>query len=93
MAITLETLDLGTPVFVGQQHVGDVTGLYAEGDARSVELLSVAWLPTGENVAIPASEVENVDDHGVQLMHGELSFYAELTVFSEARFPTVRKLK
>ena len=34
MARTLETLDLGTPVFCGENRVGDVRGLYAEGSAR-----------------------------------------------------------
>ena len=53
MARTLETLDLGTPVFVGEVRVGDVRGLYAEGAARSVEWLVVDWESRGE-VAVPA---------------------------------------
>ena len=91
MARTLETLDLGTPVYVGEVRVGDVRGLYAEGAARSVEWLVVDWESRGE-VAVPAIEVASVDDHGVTLLHPDLRSYDSLPGFSESRFPTVRKL-
>ena len=91
MARTLETLDLGTPVFVGDVRVGDVSGLYAEGAARSVEWVVVNWNERGD-LAVPAMEVGNVDDHGVTLMQSDLRSYELLTAFSEDRFPTVRKL-
>jgi hypothetical protein len=91
MARTLETLDLGTPVFCGTAQVGAVRGLYAEGHARSVEWLVVEWGARGE-VALPATEVEDVDDRGVTLMHADPHFYDDLIDFDEARFPTVHKL-
>jgi hypothetical protein len=91
MARTLETLDLGTPVFCGDVRVGDVRGLYAEGAARSVEWVVVNWTARGD-VAVPSIEIGNVDDHGVTLLSTDVSSYDTLPGFSEERFPTVRKL-
>jgi hypothetical protein len=91
MAHTLETLDLGTPVYCGEARVGAVAGLYAEGQARSVEWVIVAWDNRGD-LAVPVAEVEDIDDRGVVLMHSEPHFYDDLNEFSEARFPTVHKL-
>jgi len=92
MARTLETLTPGTPVFCGEKLVGEVRALYAEGTSRAVEWLVVRWLPEGREVAVPATEVENVSDEGVQLMHSDPRIYAELTTFAEARFPTAHRL-
>ena len=91
MARTLETLELGTPVYCGDIRVGDVRGLYAEGAARSVEWVVVRWDQRGD-LAVPAIEIGNVDDHGVTLLNGDVRSYDSLPDFSEARFPTVRKL-
>ncbi len=91
MARTLETLDLGTPVFCGGTRVGTVSGLYAEGAAKSVEWVVVRWDERG-NLAVPATEVEDIDDAGVVLMHSETKFYDDLIDFDESRFPTVHKL-
>ncbi len=91
MARTLETLDLGTPVFCGAVRVGDVRGLYAEGTARSVEWVVVGWGERG-NLAVPAIEIGNVDDNGVTLLQSDPRSYELLPEFSESRFPTVRKL-
>ena len=91
MARTLETLDLGTPVFCGDVRVGSVSGLYAEGQAKSVEWLVVRWDARGD-LALSASEVVDIDDRGVVLMHAEPQFYDDLIVFDETRFPTVHKL-
>ncbi len=91
MARTLETLDLGTAVFCGEQRVGAVSGLYAEGDARAVEWLIVSWGSRGD-LAVPSDEIEDVGERGVTLMHSDPHFYDTLIAFSEDRFPTVRKL-
>lgn len=91
MARTLETLDLGTPVFCGEARVGDVRGLYAEGSARAVEWVVVEWSGRGD-VAVPATEIGGIDDRGVMLIQSNPGDYAGLPAFSEARFPTVRKL-
>jgi hypothetical protein len=91
MARTLETLDLGTPVFCGETQVGTVRGLYAEGESRAVEWVVVAWDGRG-NVAIPAIDVGTVDEHGVSLMQSDPRSYDGTPEFEESRFPTVRKL-
>jgi hypothetical protein len=91
MARTLETLDLGTPVFCGEERVGDVRGLYAEGTARSVEWVVVGWVSRGD-VAVPAIEIGSVDDHGVTLIQSDPRDYDSLPAFNVERFPTVRKL-
>ena len=91
MARTLETLDLGTPVYCGETHVAEVRALYAEGTARSVEMLVVRWGSRGD-VALPAAEVESVEERGVILMHADPNFYADLAEFNEAKYPTVHKL-
>lgn len=91
MARTLETLDLGTPVFCGDVRVGEVRGLYAEGAARSVEWVVVDWVARGE-VAVPSIEVGSVDERGVTLMQQSAHDYDGLPAFNEERFPTVRKL-
>jgi hypothetical protein len=92
MARTLESLEPGTPVFCGDTRVGEVHALYSEGTSRAVEWVVVRWTTGNRDVAVPANEVEAVNDGGVQLMHSEERFYAELTTFDEARFPTVHRL-
>jgi hypothetical protein len=91
MARTLETLDLGTPVYCGEKRVGSVRGLYAEGSARAVEWVVVAWDGRGE-VAIPAIDVGSVDERGVTLLQTDVRSYDGVPEFDESRFPTVRKL-
>ncbi len=91
IARTLETLDLGTPVFCGEERVGDVRGLYAEGAARAVEWVVVDWAARGD-VAVPAIEVGSVEDRGVTLIQSNPRDYESLPAFTEERFPTVRKL-
>jgi hypothetical protein len=91
MARTLETLDLGTPVFCGEERVGEVRGLYAEGSARAVEWVVVDWVGRG-NVAVPAIDIGSVSDRGVTLIQQNSHDYDGLPPFNEERFPTVRKL-
>jgi hypothetical protein len=93
MARTLESLDPGTPVYAGQTRVGDVRAVYAEGNARIAELLVVYWDARGEDVAIPTTEVESVDDDSVVLMRRESDQYTDLAPFDAERFPTMKKLK
>ena len=94
MARTLESLDPGTPVFAGSTRVGDVRAVYAEGDSRSADLVIVSWnARDGEDVAVPSTEIESVDDDGVQLMRRESDQYADLAPFDAANFPTMKQLK
>ena len=92
MARTLETLEPGTPVFCGDQRVGEVRATYAEGNARAVEWVIVQWTSPPREVAVPATEVQSLNAEGMVLMHQDPHFYNELASFSEARFPTVRRL-
>jgi hypothetical protein len=92
MARTLETLAPGTPIYCGEQRVGEVRALYGEGTSRAVEWVIAHWAFENREVAIPSSEIESVTERGVVLMHTDPKLYADLTTFNEARFPTARKL-
>ena len=93
MARTLESLEPGTSVYAGETRVGDVRGVFAEGDARAAELLVVHWEATGDEVAVPATEVQDVSERGVELLRRESDQYADLAPFDAARFPTMKRLK
>jgi hypothetical protein len=92
MARTLESLQPGTPVFAGPTRVATVTALYAEGDARSTDVVVVRWDARGDEVMIPSSEVESIDEQGVHLIRREADQYADLAPFDAKRFPTLKKL-
>ncbi len=92
MAHTLETLEPGTPVYVGDLHVGDLRAMYTEGNSRQVELLVVRWTARNEDIAIPATEVANLDGGVVRLSASDPNSYAELAAFDVTRFPTVHLL-
>jgi len=89
MANTLEELQPGTPVFVGDTHVADVRAVYGPRGAHSAELLVVHWLDRHEDVALPVLQVELVDEVGVHLMNSDVHSYAALPPFEAARYPTV----
>ena len=93
MARFLESLEPGTPVFAGDTRVGEVRAVFAEGDARSAELLVVRWDATGSDVVIPTIEVQDVSERGVELMRREADQYADLAPFDAERFPTMKRIK
>jgi hypothetical protein len=93
MARTLESLEPGTPVYAGPTRVATVTAVYAEGDARSAELVVAHWAARGDEVMIPSTEIESIDERGVNLMRREADQYADLAPFDAKRFPTLKKLK
>jgi hypothetical protein len=92
MPYTLETLEPGTPVFVGDALVGEVRAVYTEGNSRQAELIVVYWHARSEDVAVPATEVGSLDATGVHLSALEATTYATLSTFDPARFPTVHPL-
>jgi hypothetical protein len=92
MARTLESLTPGTPVFAGETRIGEVRAAYTEGGSRAVELLVIHHDARGEDVAVSASEVESVDDAGVQLMGRRADDYRDLPPFDPARFSTMKRL-
>ncbi len=93
MARILESLEPGTPVFAGETCVGSVRAVFAEGDARSAELLVVLWDATGDEVAVPTTEVQDVSSRGVELMRREADQYTDLAPFDAERFPTMKRIK
>jgi hypothetical protein len=92
MAHTIESLEPGTPVFVGDVRVGNVRALYTAGTSRQAELIVVYWDDRGEDVAVPATEVGSVDADGVRLIAIDVTAYATLSTFDPVRFPTVHPL-
>jgi hypothetical protein len=93
MARTLESLEPGTPVFAGETAVGEVLAVFAEGDARSAELVVVRWTArNGAELAVPTTEIQSIDDAGVHLMRQEADQYNDLAPFDAGRFPTMKKL-
>ena len=92
MARTLETLEPGTPVFAGGTKIGEVRAVYAEGDARSAEILAVRLTLRDEDVSIPAGEVGSVDEQGVHLIRTEHREIQDFAPFDETRYPTMKKL-
>lgn len=93
MARTLEALEPGTPVFAGETRVGAVSAVYAEGNARAAEIVVVRWDASGDELAVPAGQVQAIDERGVHLMRREPDQYADLAPFDAARFTTMKKLK
>lgn len=92
MAYTLESLQPGTPVFVGDIRVGELRALYTAGNSRQAELLVVHWSERNEDVAVPTTEVGSVDEGGVRLIALDVNAYETLASFDPARFPTVHLL-
>jgi hypothetical protein len=92
MARTLETLAPGTSVFAGETRIGEVVAVFAEGDARSAEIVVVHWDAREDDVAVPTTEVLTIDDDGVHLMRREADQYNDLAPFDADRFPTMKKL-
>ncbi|HEX3468360.1 MAG TPA: hypothetical protein VHT05_09810 [Candidatus Elarobacter sp.] len=93
MARILESLEPGTPVYAGETRVGEVRGVFADGDSRSASLLMVKWDATGDEVAVPATEVQDVTERGVELMRREADQYADLAPFDADRFPTMKRIR
>ena len=93
MARTLQSLEPGTPVYAGATRVGEVRAVYAEGDARIAELVIVHWDASNQDVMVPTTEIEAIDDAGVQLIRQEPDQYADLAPFDAANFPTMKQLK
>jgi hypothetical protein len=93
MARLLEDLELGTPVFLGESRVGDVRGVYAEGEARLAEYITVHWADRGEVLLIPTKDVAALEAKGVVLMLDDPRAYASFPAFDESKHPTIRRLR
>jgi hypothetical protein len=92
MPNTLENLQPGTPVYVGETHVADVRAVYAAHGTRQAELLVIYWLSRKEEVALPVGDVKTIVDGRVILMNSDVNSYSTLIAFEAARYPTVQPL-
>jgi hypothetical protein len=92
MAHRLEALTPGTPVIVGATRVGEVRGVYADGDSRAVSLVAVYWTSRDQVVALSASDIETVDDSGVVLIGGETATYEKLAPFDPTEMTTIHEI-
>ena len=93
MARRLETLDSGTPVYCGEQRVGTVDGVYAEGNADVPEYLVVRWQARGGMpVLIATKEVLSIEARGVTLMSEETEAYVTAPRFEDRLYPSLRRI-
>ncbi len=92
MAARLETLDPGTPVFCGEQRVGEIRGVFAEGDAKLAEYIAVYWQERNAAVLVATRDVERIDDGGVFLQGSDPQAYDSLATFEITDHPTIRKI-
>jgi hypothetical protein len=93
MARLLEEIDPGTPVYLNELRIGAVRGVFAEGNARLAEYLLVEWSERGENVLVPTKEIATLEAKGVVLMGEDPQAYVAIPAFSEANYPTIRRLR
>jgi len=88
----LEELQPGTPVFVGEDQVGDVRGVYSIGESKLAEYLNVAWTSRATELLVPTTEVRDIEDRGV-VLQGPLETYADLARFDAPSRPDITRLK
>jgi hypothetical protein len=93
MARLLEDLETGTPLYLAESRVGEVRGVYAEGDARLAEYLLVYWAPRSVEVLIPTKDVQSLEPKGVILMGEDPRAFANLPAFDVAMYPTIRRIR
>lgn len=87
----LEELQPGTPVFVGEDQIGDVRGVYSIGQSKLAEYLNVAWTSRATELLVPTTEVRDIEDRGV-ILQGPLESYAELAPFDSPSHPEITRL-
>ncbi|MDQ6931014.1 MAG: hypothetical protein M3126_10160 [Candidatus Eremiobacteraeota bacterium] len=92
MSKLLEELPLGTSVFVGEQQVGDVRGIYSLGDSKLAEYLNVYWSTMQTELLVPTTEVRDIEVRGV-VLQGPIETYADLARFDEPSRPDITRLR
>lgn len=92
MSKLLEELAPGTLVFVGEQEVGDVRGVYGVGDSKLAEYVNVYWSAMQTELLVPTTEVRDIEDRGV-VLQGPLETYADLAQFDASSRPDITRLK
>jgi hypothetical protein len=91
MVKRLEELEPGTPVYCGEQRVGEVRGVFAEGSSQLAEHLNVYWAPSGNEVLVSTDDVCAIEECGV-ILQGTVQRYEDLLIFDAAAHPTMRRL-
>jgi hypothetical protein len=91
MGKRLEELQTGTPVFVGDEQVGDIRGVYSIGESKLAEYINVAWKSRATELLVPTTEVRDIEDRGV-ILQGPLESYAELAPFDSPSHPEITRL-
>ena len=92
MAARLETLDPGTPVFCGELRVGDVRGVFAEGESKLAEYLVIRWDSRDADVLVATRDVDSIDTRGVILQGSDPQAYESLATYEPQDHPTIRKI-
>jgi hypothetical protein len=92
MAKRLEDLQPGTPVWSGEQRIGEVRDVYAEGESRLPEYLAVFLDSRKVEILIPTRDVAALQDRGVMLVSSDQSQYDAVVNFARSEMPFLRKL-
>jgi len=93
MAQRLETLAVGTPVYCGENRVGSIEGVYAEGASGVAEYLVVHWdSRNGTPVLVATKDVQSLEPRGVLLMGDEPGQYITAPRYEERLYPSLRRM-
>jgi len=87
----LEELQPGTSVFVGDEQVGEVRGVYSIGESKLAEYINVLWSSRATELLVPTTEVRDIEDRGV-ILQGPVDSYADLAVFDSPSHPEMTRL-
>ncbi|GEM_PF-4497707 len=81
-------------MFCGDQRVGSVAGVYAEGSSDVAEYLVVRWdSRQGTPVLIATKDVQTIEERGVTLMSDDIGAYITAPRFEDKLYPTFRRLR
>ncbi|MBV8689678.1 MAG: hypothetical protein JOZ59_06190 [Candidatus Eremiobacteraeota bacterium] len=88
----LEELDPGTAVFIDDRQVGEVRAVYAGGEGKLPEYLTLYCNSRDAELLVPANEVLSLEDRGV-ILAGPAQSYANLMTFDAASRPGLRRIR
>ena len=91
MSKLLEELQPGTQVFVGEERVGEVRGVYSVGASKLPEYLNVYWSARQSELLVPTAEVRDIEGRGV-VLQGPIETYRDLASFDPPSRPDITRL-
>ncbi|GAC1658027.1 MAG: hypothetical protein NVS9B12_10370 [Vulcanimicrobiaceae bacterium] len=91
MSKLLEEIEPGTHVFVGDERVGEVRGVYCVGESKLAEYLHVFWSSLQDGLLVPTSEVRTIESRGV-VLQGPLDAYGDFARFDPDARPDITRL-